>query len=194
MEAVLDAPALADESGRLFRAGAGAGQDRHRPGNRAAGPAGALAGPLNAADPGRARPAQMGRDLARQRASMRPRPFSTVSAYSMSGGGAAGACGQALPGAALGSRGKSSPDETAISDIEPGRGSVRGGGSSSPGALRLGRGAFAYDLNAVACPKAIRSVGPMTAVVLSFRRRLARPEGFEPSTCGLEVRRSIRLS
>ena len=67
VEAVFDAPVLADESEQLFRAGAGPGQARHRVGNRAGGLAGALTGPLDAADLGRARPAQMGRDLARQR-------------------------------------------------------------------------------------------------------------------------------
>ena len=58
-EAVLDAPALADESKQVFRAGAGPGQARHRPGNRATGLAGALTGPLDAANPGRALPARV---------------------------------------------------------------------------------------------------------------------------------------
>ena len=59
VEAILDTPALADESEQVFRAGAGPGQARHRPGNRAPGLAGALTGPLDAANPGRALPAQV---------------------------------------------------------------------------------------------------------------------------------------
>ena len=49
------------------RASSSSGPARHCVGNRAPGLAGALAGPLDSANLGRARPAQMGCDLARQR-------------------------------------------------------------------------------------------------------------------------------
>ena len=72
----------------------------------------------------------------------------------------------------------------------------RGGGE--PGSLcaarRKARSAAARSAPTATAERA-RAPPPQAQAAPRFRRkRLARPEGFEPSTCGLEVRRSVRLS
>ena len=42
--------------------------------------------------------------------------------------------------------------------------------------------------------RARRRASPKGSVCRMFRRRMARPAGFEPATIGLEVRRSVQLS
>ena len=110
-----------DGAGTVFRAGAGAGQAGRGARGRAAGLAGALADPLEAANPGRARPARMGRGLARQRKAAHL--DATVALLHGLGIFDVGRRSATRRRARLG--GKASPDEPGISAIVPCIGSRR---------------------------------------------------------------------
>ena len=108
-----------DGVGTVSRAGAGQAGRSAR--GRAAGLAGALADPLEAANPGRARPARMGRGLARQ--CKAARLDATVALLHGLGIFDVGRRSATRRRARLG--GKASPDEPAISNIAPCIGSRR---------------------------------------------------------------------